>query len=170
MTILFAALAVDLAFMSLIIFVLLVLILFKLFAKPIATGMRRRAETIAEALRQADVARAETEKVLADLQQQRAKARAQARELIEAAKRDAELTRKNVLVRAKVDADTLRARSEREIRLATQAALQELWSTTANLSLAIAERMLQATLDASDQRRLIDQALVEIGQSARGAA
>jgi F-type H+-transporting ATPase subunit b len=54
---------------------------------------------------------------------------------------------------------------QREIAAARDQALQQIWNQTANLATQISAKLLRRQLTPDDNRRLVDEALAEIGQA-----
>lgn len=162
--------AFDLAFWQGVVFVLLFLGLAFYAGPPIAAAMRRRQTLIVESLRQAQEAAEEIRQIREQQTREREKSRQMAEALLTRAGADAKRIHAEILVRAKEDAESFQRRVDRDIRLATQRAAQELWQVTTALSTHAAEELLRHELDPQDHRRLIDESLAEISQSVGGAA
>ncbi|QDU63227.1 ATP synthase subunit b [Planctomycetes bacterium Pan216] len=158
-------LALDLALWSGVVFVILACLLGSTAVNPILDALKRRQTQTEASLHQAELAEAETKRLMAELRRRQALARDEAAELLAEAQLDAEQMHKEFLERAQAEADRMSNRSQREIRLAEQAAIAELWGTTASLATETAEKILQAKLSHDDQRRLIAEAITDIGQS-----
>jgi F-type H+-transporting ATPase subunit b len=156
----------DTAIWSGVVFVLLCLILGKLAWPAVAAAMRHREYAVVDSLRQAELARDEAQRLRDQRDQARARSRLQALALVEEAKRDAERVRVEHVARARSESERIRQRVEREITLARRKALDELWRRTTDLSAELAERLLQIRLSHDDHRRLVGQAIREIGQVA----
>jgi F-type H+-transporting ATPase subunit b len=58
------------------------------------------------------------------------------------------------------------AQTRREIEAETRRAIQQIRSEVADLTIAATEKVTRKTLDAGDQRRLVDDALAELDFSA----
>jgi F-type H+-transporting ATPase subunit b len=156
----------DLSIWSGVVFVILVSVLGRFAGRPIAIAMREREEAVLSSLRQAEITRAETDRLRRLHEQERQKARKQAEALVAEAHRDAERTRNDILAHVQEDVKRLQRRVQREIVLAKRKALDELWQTATELSLETAGRILAVGLSADDHRRLIDQAMADLAQAA----
>lgn len=152
----------DLSIWSGVVFVILVAVLARFAGRPIATAMHEREEAVLASLRQAEITRAETDRLRQQHELERAKARKHAEALVAEARRDAERTQKEIIARVQEDVQRLRQRMQREIVLAKRKALDELWQTATELSLDTAGRILALGLSADDHCRLIDQAVADL--------
>lgn len=162
--------ALDLEIWSGVIFVLLLSIL-SIFVFPgLGKAMKQRERNTADAVKQAEIALAEIERLRAEHKQQMRDVAARAAELLAEAKRDAERTRGEILEKAKAEADRLERRVEREINLATQKAMHELWETSTQLSIHVSHKILEQQLTAKDHQRLVGESLDEIRRTAQGVS
>lgn len=162
--------AFDLQIWSQVVFGIIVVVLFVFVGTPLSDAMRRRRHNIVEGLRQAELAEEELKKARQEHERERLRFRELAREVIAEAKRDAERTEAEILARAEVERKRTIDRSQREIRLATQRTLHEIWSMAANLSANVAEKVIAKELGKDDHDRLIREAIGDIGRVAGGKA
>ncbi len=158
----------DLSVWSIVVFVLLFLVLRKFAWGPILDGLTKREQSIEGALDEAKKVREELAKQQADFQKQLAEANQQIPKLLEAARRDAEHLKEEMRTQAAADINTERQRLRREIDVAKDQALQEIWGLAANLATVISARAIRKALTPEDHRRLVDEALTEIqGQTGK---
>jgi F-type H+-transporting ATPase subunit b len=162
--------AFDLQIWSQVVFGILVVVLFVFVGTPLSDAMRRRRHNIVEGLRQADLAEEELRKAREAHERERQRFRELARDVIAEANRDAERTKSEILARAESEGKRTRDRSDREIRMATQRTLHEIWSTAANLSSTVAEKIIANELNAEDHDRLVREAIGDIGSAVGGKA
>jgi F-type H+-transporting ATPase subunit b len=98
----------------------------------------------------------------AEFQRQIAEANQQIPKLLEQARRDAEQLREEMRTQAAADINAERQRLRREIEVARDQALQDIWNQAANLATVISARAIGRSLAPEDHRRLVDEALGEI--------
>jgi F-type H+-transporting ATPase subunit b len=158
--------ALDLQIWSGVIFVLLLFVLGAFVAPGVGAAMRKREESIVERVHAAQSALAEIDRIRERQKVERRRMLQEAAELRKEAQADADRLRGEMIARAQEEVERTKHRVDREIRLATQKAMHELWSTSAELSVQVARRILQQRLGADDQKRLIDEAVQEIGKVA----
>ena len=159
-------LSADLGIWTLVVFVLLLVILKRLAWKPMLEGLHKREETIRSALEEAQKARAEAEQLRARLQQEMDRAAETVRGILEEARRDAQYTSEQILAKARQEIATERERLQREVAIAKDQALQELWNQAADLATLISAKAIRRSLSPEDHRRLMDEALAELRQVA----
>jgi len=152
----------DLGLWTLVVFGLLFFFLKKLAWKPILEGLHKREESIVSAVEEAKRARDETERVRAEFQRELAKAHEQIPEIIGKARRDAERLGEELRAKALAENQAERERLHREIAMARDQALQELWNQAAQLATLISAKAIQRTITTEDHRRLVDEALAEL--------
>ena len=162
--------AFDLEIWAEVVFGIIVVVLVVFASTPIAESMRKRRERILEALILSENAEKELADARAEADRQRIRFRELAQGVIAEAKADATRVRGEILERAAAEADRAKRRSEREIELATQKALSEVWTAAAQLSTKVAEKFLATRLDRSDHERLLDEATADIGRYVGGRA
>jgi len=149
----------DLALWTVVVFVLLLLLLWKFAWGPIAAGLDKRERDIAEEIAQAEAANQKAAEVLADYEAKLAAAAEQVRAIVEQGRRDAEKLGAEMLDRAKAEAEAEHARAMQQIEAATAAALEELGRRSAALAVDLAGKIVRAKLSAADHSRLIEQAV-----------
>lgn len=151
----------DLAIWTLVVFVVLLIVLGKFAWGPIIASLEKREHGIAEHIAQAERNHAEAKKVLADYEQKLAGAAGEIRELMEAARRDAEHNRQSILAEAKAAADAERNRALRDIEAAADSAMESLAERSAQLAVDLAGKILQTKLSKDDHAKLISEALAK---------
>lgn len=159
------ALTWDLGLWAIVIFVLLMFILRKAAWDPMLEGLRKREETIRSSVEEAKKARAETERITAEFKLKMEQAYAEIPRIMEEARRDADLLKEEMRAQTAKDIQTERARLRREIDTARDQALQELWNQAAQLATLISAKAIGRSLGEGDHRRLLDEAITELGQS-----
>jgi len=156
------ALAWDLGLWTIVIFVLLFIILRKGAWGPILEGLQKREANINSALEEAKKAREETLTVRAELQKQLDHAAETVRGIMDEARRDAKHLQDEMLATARKDIQTERDRQRREIEMAKDQALQDIYQQAVQLATLISVKTVRKQLSVSDHRSLVDEALTEL--------
>ena len=86
-------------------------------------------------------------------------------EILEAARGDAERVRADIIARAETEAAEIKARATEDIRLATERAQADLQASVKDLSIELAEKVVEHNLDADTQRALIDSYIAQVGSN-----
>lgn len=147
---------------NLLLFIILLVLLSKFAWPHILTGLEAREEKIRHDITSAEKANHDAQQTLEQYKQQLAEAHAEARKLVDQARADGEALRGRMLADAEKEIGRLKQRATDDIQQARQQALQELHDHTAQLAVAVAEKILQRQIDESDNRRLVDQSLAEL--------
>jgi F-type H+-transporting ATPase subunit b len=114
-------------------------------------------------LESAEGAKNQAESELAAYQKQLSEARNEAGKIIEEARLAADQVRKDLIARAETEAAELRARAGEDIRLATDRALADLQGRVAELSIELAEKVVERNLDHDTQIALIESYINQVG-------
>jgi F-type H+-transporting ATPase subunit b len=155
----------DLAIFTLIVFILLLVVLKKFAWGPILQSLETREHNIADQISEADRNHREARALLAEYEQRLAAATGEVRELMEAARREAEHAKQAILAEAKTAAEAERERSLREIEAAADSAMESLAERSAQLAVELAGKILKSKLTADDQARLIQEAMAKFPAS-----
>jgi F-type H+-transporting ATPase subunit b len=146
-------------------FVVLLGIMWK-FGVPAVKNMEQaREERIRNDLEGAEKARTEAEAEKAQYLAQIAGARDEAGRIIEEARQSAEQVRRDLVARAETDAAEIRQRAEADIAVQRQRALSELRGDVAQLSIDLAERIVERNLDRDTQLQLVDNFIDQVGRN-----
>ncbi len=148
---------------TLVIFLLVLLILGKFAWGPLLSGLQQREEFIRRSLQEAKDDREAAEARLQEYEAKLADAGAQATEIVDKGKREAEKASASIEEKARSEADKMVERARREIDLAKQSAIKDLYATSSDLATEIAARILQRELNAQDHERLISESIKELG-------
>lgn len=143
-------------------FVLLLWVLGRYAWGPILERLQAREQFIRESLEEAKENRQEAEARLKEYEARLASARAEATEIVDEGRRDAEQVAQRVEEEAKQEAEKIVARARREIELAKEAAVKELFGIAGELATGVAEKIVRRELRAEDHQRLIDESLAAI--------
>jgi F-type H+-transporting ATPase subunit b len=128
---------------------------------PILTVLANRAEKIREGLAMAEAAKAERERMKAEVERLLADARREAQAISERTTKAAEAAAADIRTQAKAEADRIRERGREEAKQLHDQALAQLRSELANMVVLAASRVLGRELDADKHRALIEQSLDE---------
>ena len=136
------------------------------FAFPtLKKTMADRQDKIREDLEGAENAKAEAERERDDYRAKIQDSRQESVEILEAARGDAERVRADIIARAETEANEIKARANEDIRLATERAQADLQASVKDLSIELAEKVVEHNLDADTQRALIDSYISQVGSN-----
>jgi F-type H+-transporting ATPase subunit b len=155
------------AIFTLIIFGIVVFVLGKFAWPNVLNALNERERFIHESLESAKSEREQAEKLLADYKQQLAKAQLEATAIVDEGRRDAEAVRQRLLEEARKESADLVARAKREIELAADTAVKELYDRTGEFALQVSSRVLRKAIPKEEHQRLVDDAIKEIETSGR---
>ncbi len=155
----------DLALWTGIVFVLVLAILWKFAWKPIAEGLSKRESHILDEIAAAERSNAEARQMLDQYQQKLAAASEEVRQMLDAARREAEQAGAQIVQQARMAAEAERDRALAEIDTATAGALKELADRSATLAVDLAGKIVGSQLDRAAHNRLIEQALTDFGKT-----
>jgi F-type H+-transporting ATPase subunit b len=146
-------------------FLLLVALLTKFGWQPLMQMLDTRQEGIKKALSDAENARRELEQLQQESSQIIRKARVEAESIISKSWADAEKLREEMKQKARSEADAIVKESQRQIELETGRALRQIRSEVADLSIAIASKVIQRNVTKEDNDRLIQDTLKQMDSS-----
>jgi F-type H+-transporting ATPase subunit b len=133
----------------------------------IKKGLQDREDKIRGDLEHAESVRQQADTELANYQRQLADSRNEGGRIIEEARQSAEQVRKDLIARAEADAAEIRARAQDDIRAASDRAMADVQSKVSDLSIELAERIVQHSLDKATQIQLIENYINEVGGTRR---
>jgi F-type H+-transporting ATPase subunit b len=145
-----------------IIFLVLLAVLYPTAWKNVLKGLKAREERIRKDIADAEAARARAEETLRTYNAQLAAAETRVRDMITKAAADGERIATDIKMRAQKEAEEAKTRATREIESAKQQALGEIYQKAAEISTAIAEKILRRNINAEDQRELVKRSLDEL--------
>ncbi|HEY5517131.1 MAG TPA: F0F1 ATP synthase subunit B [Coriobacteriia bacterium] len=148
---------------SLLSFGVLFLLMWKLALPPITNMLDERAEKIKDSLEKAEETRVEAERLLNEYKEQLAEARLESNRVIEQGRKIAESMKDEIVAKANEEREAILARAREEIQGEKRIALAELQASVAELSVAVAGRIIGSTLSASDHAALIEKYVAEVG-------
>lgn len=159
----------DLGIFTLIVFGLLVLVLSRTAWPKITDGLAKREAAIFGARDEAVRVKAEAEETRAKLQKEYAEAQDKIRAMLDEARRDADALRATEREAGVKEAAAEREKAKREIETAKDTALDEIYRTAVDLATTLSAKTLGRQITADDHRKLVDESLAELKQSARTA-
>jgi F-type H+-transporting ATPase subunit b len=145
-------------------FILLVLLLWKVAYPQILKGMKNREETIKQQLEEAQKTKKEAENLLGDYKRQLAEARSEAQKIINEGKSLGENIRKEIVQKAQEESNQIVKRAQEEIELQKQKAILELQEKIADLSIMAATKIINKSLNTEDNRRLVEDYVSKVGE------
>ena len=148
---------------SLISFLVLFVVLWK-FALPPVTGMlEKRADTIRDGLERAESARIVAERLLEEYKQTLAEARKEAGVILQQAKQAAEATRAEAAETAQVEIDAMLVKARESIEGERRAAVASLQASVADLSVAVAGKIIGSELSKEEHLDVVEKYVREAG-------
>jgi len=153
-----------------VIFLTVVFVLRKFAWKPLLGALQKREEFIRESLENARKEREEAKKLLEQYTEQINKAREEASAICDEGRRDAEEVRRRVESEARAEADRIVKRAKREIEIAHQDAIKEIYNEVADLATRVAGRVLEREVSADDHRQLVSSAVEEYRQKGQASS
>ncbi len=152
--------SVGLFFWQTVLFLALLFLLRKYAWKPILNAVNDREEGIKKALDSAENAKREMENLQADNQKLLKEARAEREAMLKEARDIKNKMIEEAKDQAKVEANKMIAQAQVSIKTEKKAAIAELKSQVANLSIEIAEKVVRAELSNKDkQEKLVESML-----------
>jgi F-type H+-transporting ATPase subunit b len=148
---------------TIITFLVLLLILWKAAWKPIVEALDARAEKIRSDIENADKARQEGERLLAEHKALVANSKEEAAKIITQGREEAERLKDSIVERANSEARELSERVRKEVEQAKINALNEIKTEIVVLSTEIASKIIERNLKPEDQNALVKEALNKIG-------
>jgi len=158
----------DLAIWTGVVFLVLMAVLWKFAWGPIADGLAKREQRIADEIASAERSNTEARQLLEQYEERLAATGQEVQEMIQAARQDAERVGGQIVEKAKADAEVERLRAIGEIELATANALKELAEKSASLAVGLAGRIVKSELDPKAHSQLIAQAMTDFSQKQAG--
>ena len=146
-------------------FVVLMAILYKFGWKPVIGMIDSRQAVIDENLEKAEAARKEAEQMSAKLAEDIAKARREAKAIIDEAQQSAEAVKEDILAQAKQSADSMLERAQAEIAKEKTEAIASIKGEVADMVVAVAGRLLSENMSDQQHMALVDKYIAEVAQN-----
>jgi F-type H+-transporting ATPase subunit b len=143
-------------------FLLLLVILAKIAWKPILQGLQAREKGIRDQIEGAEKANADAKALLAEYEKRIAAATDEARAIVDEGRRDAQTVRGKIEAEAQAAAAEERDRAVRDIDLARQKALKDIYDEVARVATEVAGRIVQREIRPEEHRKLVEQGLSQL--------
>ncbi|MDX8377977.1 MAG: F0F1 ATP synthase subunit B [Mariprofundales bacterium] len=154
--------SLDLTFIGqIVVFITLVIMLKKYMYGPINDLMEQRAKKISDGLAAASEGAQAREQAEKDARQELDTARNKAQQILAAAEKRAAKERENILTKARGEAEQIVTNAGEEATAEMQRARQTLRQEVSSLAIVVAERVLEAEINANRHKQLIAQAINE---------
>ena len=153
-------------FWSLVTFLAVLVVLGKFAWRPILSALQKREDFIRDSLAHAKRDRDEAEQRLKEYSDKIVAARAEATALVEEGRRDAEVVKRRIEEESKAEAKAILERAKREITIATDTAVKELYTLSGKLATELAGRILRKELNPREHERLISESIDELQEVA----
>lgn len=155
----------GLAFWTTLTFILLLLLLSKFAWKPILNALKQREDAIKDSLEQAEKAKDEAKKILAENQSSLAKAEDESKKIIEQSRVFADNLKEQLIKESKLQAQKIIEDATSEIERKKSAAFDELKNQIAEIAVNAAEKILRENLDQEKNKKLVDKYINEISKN-----
>jgi len=150
---------VDLAIVTLVVFLLVLAVLWRFAWGPILEGLAKREQGIADEIDSAKKNHEDARALLAEYQRQLDSARDEVRQMIESGKKTAERQQQQIVAGARQAAAAERDRALREIGAAKNEAIRELAKGSIDTAVDLAGKIVGRQLSPDDHSRLVHEAL-----------
>ncbi|MGA2619174.1 MAG: F0F1 ATP synthase subunit B [Thermoguttaceae bacterium] len=149
----------DLTLWTAVVFVVVLVVLWKTAWRPLAEGLQKREDEIAAQIAEAEQKNRAARQLLTEYEQKLAASRDEVRNILDEARRQAEQSGHELLQKAKADAALEHRRAVGQIETAANAAAKELAERGADLAVQLAGKIVGASLAPRDHARLIQEAV-----------
>ena len=143
-------------------FLLLLYLLNRFLFKPVLKLLDERESRIKKGLEDAEAAAHDRELAHAEREAAMDEARKEAQAMIARATKIADDSRAEILAEARAQAEKVTSRATGEITAEKERAMAELRATVADLALEAAARLVRSDMNATTQRRLVEEFLAEV--------
>jgi len=147
---------------TLLVFGITMYVLSKVAFPRIQEALDKRANLIRESIDEAENTREEANKILEEYRGRLKEAREQADDIIARARKTAETTTAEAADQGREKREELLAAARRDIEAETRRSLERIRKEVADLTVLTTEKVTRKSLDADDQKRLIEEALAEV--------
>ena len=143
-------------------FAILLFLLTKLLYKPLMDYLDRRREEVESELKEADRTREQAEVTLAEYEKKMAGAEQEGRQIKFQARNEGQEEREQIITQARADASRVMDKARQEIELQEKKARARLRRDTVDLSINIAEKLMEKELDREEQQKFIRQSIEDM--------
>lgn len=149
-------------------FLLLLWLLNRFLFSRVVGMLDERSSRISKGLEDAETAARDRELARAEREAAVAEARKEAAEMLASANKIATDTRNEILAEARTEAEKVTERAREEINAEKERAMADLRAQVADLALEAAAKLVRSDMNATTQRRLVEEFLAEVpGESSR---
>ena len=145
-------------------FLLLVYILRRFAWNPLMNMMEERRNQIEANIANAEKERLQAEQIKREYQEEMRKARQEAQEVIAKATKLSEQRAAEILASAQVEAEKIKKAALVDIERERDLAIAQVQAQVADLSVAVAEKIIRKNLDVKGQEDMIEQFIQEVGE------
>lgn len=147
---------------TIITFLLLLVVLSKFAWKPLLHALQSREQEIADALKQAEQAKKDTERMIQENRLAMEKASSETARLIAESRAVAEQLKSDIIAKANENAKRLLEHAKDEIVREKETAMTQLRNEVADLSISVAEKILDESLDSAKQKKMVDKVIQQM--------
>lgn len=151
-------------FATLFFFALLLVLLKKFAWGPLMKVMEEREKHVANEIEEAEKSRKEAEIATQEAAAQLMQTREEAQKIIEEARTAGIQQEKDIIASAQKESERLIANAQKDIQREKEKAIQALQDQVASLSVLIATKVIEKELSATDQEKLINDYIKEVGE------
>ena len=143
--------------------VVLYLLMRRFLFKPVNAVMEQRAQAIQESLSQAEAAKQQAQALREENEAKLAQVRGQADQIVSQAKQQGQREYDRIISSAQADAQAIRSDAQVQLEAQRRQMLQEAQQQVAALALLAAAKVSGRSMDAQDDRDLVEDFLREAG-------
>lgn len=147
---------------TIITFALLVIVLGKFAWKPLLQALQSREQEIADSLKKAEEAKKDAERMMQENKIAMEKASTETARLIAEGRAMAEQLKVDIVAKANESAKKMLDQAKDEITREKESAMAQLRSEVADLSISVAEKILDESLDGAKQKKMVDKVLQQL--------
>ena len=147
---------------TIIVFLVLLFLLMKFAWKPLLAMLEKREDNIKQSLADAEKARDELVNVKEDTEKLLNEARTESQAIVAAGKKNAERMQEEIVDKAQSKSDALLADAKKQIQLEKDRAITDVRAEVVNLSMQVAEKLINKNLSKEDNLKLINDSLSSI--------
>mgnify|MGYP006101502765 FL=1 len=143
-------------------FLLLVFVLAKFAWKPLLKMLQDREDMVRSSIEDAEKAKSELERLNEESEAIMAKARSEAQSILADGKAAAEKVKDDIIAKSKEQANKIREDAGNQIQVEKDKAISEIKKEVVNLTLSVAEKLIQKNLSDADNKSLIEESLKKV--------
>jgi F-type H+-transporting ATPase subunit b len=146
-------------------FLIVFIALWRVGLPGVKKAVNARTERIRSEIDEADKLKAEAASTLSQYQASMADAKAEAARIVDEARTAAEAVRADIIARAEAEANEVKAKGREDVDAGKARAIQELQAQVGDLTIALAEKVVERSLDDATNRQLIDNYINHLGSN-----